>query len=104
MILVHIITESHDQAKEIALKLLSEKLIVSATLIEKTTNYSSENGVIEETCNTLVLGKTKAMLFDSIDRLLRELYPADMPVLYSIPIVNMDWEQAELLRSNTWQV
>ena len=43
------------------------------------------------------MGKTKALLFNVIDQLLKEKYPHKMPIIYSLPIVHMDWEQSKEL-------
>ena len=50
------------------------------------------------------MGKTKALLFNTIDELLREKYPNNMPTLFSIPIVHMDWEQADELVKETAKI
>ena len=50
------------------------------------------------------MAQTKGLLFDKIDRRLRGLYKQNMPVLYSVPIVNMDWEQADLLKAQTAKI
>lgn len=50
------------------------------------------------------MGKTKALLFNTIDELLKEKYKDNMPVIYSLPIVNMDWEQSKNLVNDVAKV
>ena len=44
---------------------------------------------------------TRAVLYDRVNQRIRELYPYDMPILYAVPIVSMDWEQNEHLLKDT---
>jgi len=102
MILIHIVTKEEDQAIEIVDFLMEEKLILDAVMMEKVMRREkNKNGIIESVSETLILGKTKALLFNDIDHILREKYKETMPVLYSIPIVNMDWEQVNELINET---
>jgi uncharacterized protein involved in tolerance to divalent cations len=105
MILLHIITDDKDQAVEIADFLMKEKLMLSATILE---NISGRRRTLDDEIQsvkqTLVIGKTKALLFNTIDEHLRKKYKENMPIIYSLPIVNMDWEQANELIQGTTKV
>ncbi|WP_020531790.1 hypothetical protein [Flexithrix dorotheae] len=104
MILIHIITNDYDQAAEVADYLANEKLILNAVMLEVSGRKRITGKKYKPIDQILVMGKTKALLFNTIDKMLRELYPENMPVLYSIPIVNMDWEQANELVKETVKV
>lgn len=99
MVLLHIITANNGQALEITDMLIEKKLIVDALTMEKVF-VRKRNGYddYENIEQTLIIGKTKALLFNDIDELLRKEYGEDMPVLYSIAIVNMDWQQMDELK------
>ena len=104
MVLLHIVTHSTAQAREIASLLTEEKLVLNA-LIQPNVSWIGKGMPAragEE--ETLVMAQTKGLLFDKIDRRLRGLYKQNMPVLYSVPIVNMDWEQADLLKAQTAKI
>ncbi|NNC84655.1 MAG: hypothetical protein HKN75_01155 [Bacteroidia bacterium] len=105
MILIHILTKDHAQALEISDFLVSKKLTVNAVILQNALvrKRDSSNQLISEN-QTFVMGKTKALLFNEIDRELRDKYPSNMPVLYSVPIVNMDWDQTEKLVEQTTKV
>ncbi|MCG8308685.1 MAG: hypothetical protein MI975_14930 [Cytophagales bacterium] len=105
MILLHVIANQEKQAIEVADFLMEQKLILDAVILEKVTvRERLKKGVFETFQNTMVMGKTKALLFPQIDRKLRKKYPENMPLLYSVPIVDMNWEQANKLISETAKV
>lgn len=105
MILLHVITSDEKQAMEIADFLINEKLILDAVVFEKVTvRKKNDEGELMTISNTLMMGKTKALLFNYIDTKLRKKYKNNMPELYSLAIVNMDWEQSNLLISKTAKV
>tara|TARA_B100000809_G_C15127922_1_gene527083 strand:+ start:144 stop:458 length:315 start_codon:yes stop_codon:yes gene_type:complete len=97
MILLHIISDDEEQAIEIANFLIEKDLILDATLLEKVSLRKKINNKIESLNKTLIMGKTKALLFDAINELLKEKYKENMPVMYSLPIIFMDWEQSKEL-------
>lgn len=105
MVLLHIITHDQKIATEICDYLVDRKLILNAVVMEQVhvRKLDSSNKLVSEP-RILIMGKTKALLFDKIDRELREIYANQMPVLYSIPIVSMDWEQARELADETVKV
>ena len=105
MVLLHIIPRSDKQADEIIPLLLNNKLIMNAVVMEKViVHHQSGKGSIDKTTRQLILCKTKALLFKPIDELLQSKYTGDMPVLYSLPIVHMDWKQADNLMRHTARV
>lgn len=97
MILLHIISDEEEQAIEITDFLIENNLILDAVLLEKVAVRKKEKGITKSTSKTLVMGKTKALLFTSIDEMLKNKYKEKMPVIYSTPIVHMDWEQSKEL-------
>lgn len=105
MVLLHIITNNRDQAIEIVDFLTEDKLMLHAVIIEKLTGRKrGKDGTFQDQDQILVIGQTKALLFNTIDELLREKYKQHMPVLYSLPIINMDWEQSRELINETLKV
>lgn len=105
MVLIHIVTDSEEQAIEITDLLIEKKLILNALMIEKAKmRKRTKEGTFETHSQTLVIGKTKGLLFNDIDLLLREKYNENMPTLYSIAIVNMDWDQADELMTETLKI
>jgi len=95
MDLLHVITQSEKQAKDVAHFLLKEKLVLDSLLMEKVL-YIEEKDMVPHYV-TLVKARTKHLLFNTIDEKLRQKYKDDMPILYSVPIVSMDKDQAQEL-------
>ena len=101
MILLHIRTTDKALATEISNFLLNEKLIIDTFLTQGIASRRNKEGKVIAKTEYLVFGKTKALLFDNIDQLIRSKYEDRMPILYSLPIINMDWEQTLELREKT---
>lgn len=105
MILAHIAVQKRKQAKEIAKLLLQKNLIFSARIsTKKIFEKNQRTGLIHFKKQTIVSGKTKALLFNNINQLLKKTYPATMPMVYAVPIIYMDEEQIQLLRNQTAKV
>ena len=105
MILIHVISRNEEQASEIANFLVSKNLIISACILEKTeVRKKSKNDTLISSTQFLIMGKTKALLFNKIDKLLRKKYKERMPELYSLAIVNMDWDKANELVEQTEKI
>jgi len=107
MILVHIITRKRAQALEIIDVLLENKLLFNAMLSRKKVfEKDDKTGELKNTFHTLIIGKTKSLLFNSINKLLISRYgnTEKMPALYCLPIVYMDPERAEALLEHTTEV
>lgn len=98
MIQIHIITKEPEQVKEIVELLVNERLITGVTVLDTVSSYKSDSGEIETVLTNLLIGRTKAMLFSIIENLLKEKYGDNMPVMYGMPIVNMDFEHMEKLK------
>lgn len=107
MILVHIITQKRVQALEIVETLLGRKLLYNAMISRKKVyQIDSKTGVLNGTVHSLIIGKTKSLLFNSINKLLLSTYghSGQMPSIYSLPIVYMDPDEAEELLAQTLKV
>ncbi|WP_396636604.1 divalent cation tolerance protein CutA [Maribacter sp. R77961] len=105
MILAHIIAKDKTQALQIINLLMDKNLLLQAAVSEKTV-YEKKNaeGQLISTKQTLIIGKTKALLFKTINDVLKKNFSTNMPMLYSVPIVYMDEELATILRENTAKV
>ena len=66
--------------------------------------FNEKTMKLEKQKQTLIIGKTKALLFNTINKELKEHFYQNMPMLYAVPIVYMDEELASTLRANTAKV
>lgn len=105
MISLTIITKTFEQGDEIIRLLLKERLVIEGTIQKNISCFrlDNKNNVVKSD-SSLLLCTTKALLFTKIDTLLRERYKDSMVVVYSVPIVNMDWEQSKILIEETQNV
>lgn len=102
MVLLHIISNDRQQTDEIADLLVKENLALSAVTIQSVSvREKRKNGEVGESDHTLLIARTRGLLFNTIQTRLRDIYPTSMPVIYSIPIVNMDWHEADGLADIT---
>lgn len=96
MILIHIVAKTTNQAIEIVDTLTEDKLILNSIISKEIIIRKNNDGKMVSENRTLIIGKTKSILFNTIEAKLRTKY-LEMPILYSIPITQMDWRQADFL-------
>jgi uncharacterized protein involved in tolerance to divalent cations len=63
MILAYIISNSKEEAENIAVDLLEKKLVFSVNIIEDTPSMRWENNKVIKLKRTIVLAKTKSLLY-----------------------------------------
>ncbi len=105
MMSLTLISKSLEQADEIAIYLIKKKLVIEANLISNSKCYQlSENNEVDKKNTVSIICTTKSLLFNTIDEYLKETYGQDMPTIYSVPVINMDWEQSKMLVEGTQSV
>lgn len=104
MVQIHILSKDMQQAKEIAKFLMNEQLILDVYITENHHFITMKDEQLDATSKVLLTGKTKALLFQDIDNKLKEKYAHQMPLVWSLAITHMDWEQAEYLIKHTASV
>ena len=105
MISLTIISSTSTQSNEIIQLLLKKRLVIEGTIQKNIKCFRLGIGTaVKESDATMLICTTKALLFTSIDKLLREKYKNGFPLLYSVPIIHMDWEQSRTLIEETQNV
>ena len=104
MIQLVIASKSEKQLEEIAVYLLKNHLVVSIDFHKNISRIELENEEIKTRNIHFITGKTKSLLFNEIDCKLREKYDDNIPEIFSHPIVNMDWQLANKLKSDIEKV
>ena len=85
--------------------LITKKLLFHAAVSEKTIYRKRDpKSKLERSKQLLIIGKTKALLFNEINKELKKHFPKNMPIFYSVPIVYMNEELGGVLRENTAKV
>ena len=69
MIQLHILTKESEQVEEIVELLVNERLITGVTVMNTLSSYKSNTGEIKTVETNLLIGRTKAMLFGTIENL-----------------------------------
>ena len=104
MVQLQILAKDQQQAEEIAEFLLKKKLVIDIYLSPSMPFLSAVYKQKNTTQKVLLTAKTKSLLFKEIDLEIKQRYPLNMPLVWSLAITHMDWEQAEFLIKNTASV
>lgn len=100
-----IIAKDTEQAEKVAMYLVKEKLVIEANLISNTKCFRlNKNQEVAKKSTAVLVCTTKSLLFNQIDEYLKGMYGKDMPEMYSVPIIYMDWEQSVNLVEGTQKV
>lgn len=88
----------------IAEMLLSKDLAIDLNLKRHINRIEWVNDSLVEERVYLLTAKTKSTLFPVIDRMIRAKFSEDMPEIYTLPIINMDWDQVRQLKEHFKEV
>ena len=94
MVFLRIVSKSEPKIESIAEILLREKLAIDLNIKRNLERLEYKDGAVVSTRVILLTGKTRGLLFNKIDKRLLEEFGENMPELYTLPIVHMDWGQA----------
>ncbi|MFC4634358.1 hypothetical protein ACFO3O_10600 [Dokdonia ponticola] len=93
MMLLNVVAHNAAQAKEIAVYLLENKFITQASIGEKEMYELNENHELQGAKQFIIKGISKALLFDTINKKIRDKYSKQMPTLFAEPLIYIDSEQ-----------
>ena len=86
-ILVLVTTKDKIEAEKIAQKLLEEKIIACANIIEHVNSHFRWSGEIDESEECLMVMKSRIDLFSELTRRVKALHSYKIPEILAIPIV-----------------
>ncbi|MGB0367951.1 MAG: divalent cation tolerance protein CutA [Flavobacteriales bacterium] len=98
MILLRIVSKSEAKIEEIAKLLLTEKFVIDVNIKREAQRVELVNDRLKYASVFVLTAKTKATLFATINKRLNLEFPQNLPEIYALPIVEMDWKQANVLR------
>lgn len=104
MVLIHILCSSPAQANNIVDFLIDEKLMLNALVSSKMLHKRLKNGQNESFEQTLIIGTTKALLFNKIKKSIKKKFLENLPLIYAMPIIYMDEHQNLELQTKTLKV
>jgi uncharacterized protein involved in tolerance to divalent cations len=104
MILLNIASENEKTIEKIAELLLTKKLAVDINLKVNVNRLRLVDDKIEKKPIYIITAKTKALLFNRIEELIKATFKDQTPELFSLPITTMEINQAEEIINNTQKV
>jgi len=103
MILLRIVSKNEAMLDEVAGFLLKENLAIDVNMKRHLERIELVDGFITSVRLFLLTAKTRSLLFETIQLKLREKYGNNLPEIYALPIVNMDWKSADDIHSKVRQ-
>lgn len=102
-IMVYVTTSSKKEAEKIAQTLLEEHLIACANIVGPVSSHFHWNGIIDSAEEYLMILKSRADLFASLEARVRALHSYEVPEVIAVPIVDgsmgyLDWMSEALNR------
>lgn len=101
MILTYIISNSREEAEKIAVELLEKKLVYSVNIIPDIYSLRRDGDEIVKLQRTIVLAKTKSLLFVQIEKYVKEVQTTGSAIVFSMPFSQMSQELWENIQRNT---
>ena len=98
MIQLVIASKSKEELEEISEYLLINHLVISIDFHFDIKRVELVKGKLNNYTIHFITGKTKSLLFNEIDKRIRNNYIKNIPEIYSHPITDMDWELQEYER------
>ncbi|MEL7005149.1 MAG: divalent cation tolerance protein CutA [Bacteroidota bacterium] len=90
MVLIYVITKDSAEARDIGRHLLEERLANSTNVIRSIETLRWNEGEIINTSETILLIKTKAVLYSRIEKRIGELMESHDANIFSMPITQIN--------------
>jgi uncharacterized protein involved in tolerance to divalent cations len=104
MILAYIISNSAEEAENIALDLLEKKLVYSVNIIPNIKSMRREGDSIVKLQRTIVLAKTKGLLFKMVQTEIERVQTTGTTIAFSMPLTQVSESLYESIQANTLKV
>ncbi len=98
MILLRIVSKNEKKIERIAEILLRENLAIDVNIQRELERMELLSDKLVSSKVYRLTAKTKALMFSKIDRRLNVEFLENLPEVHALPIVEMDWSQAEVLK------
>lgn len=97
MIVLKVVSNDAKTIKNVAKELLQTNLAINVSIESNVIHYTLINDELIPQQIHILSAKTKALLFNHIDDFLTKNFGDNLTEIYSVPIVHMDWKQADQL-------
>ncbi len=88
MMTLQIIVKNKQIAKAIAHEMFNRKLIYNAIINENVTSFEQSGTELIEKSMAMLITTGRAMNYADATVLIKQMFPTDEPVFYSIPVLN----------------
>jgi periplasmic divalent cation tolerance protein len=97
---LYVTTPSREVAEKIGRSLVEERLAACVNIIAATHSIYCWKGTIEEATEVVLIAKSRAALFEELEKRISELHPNDCPCIVAWPIAAghgpyLDWVAQE---------
>lgn len=98
---LYVTTPSREVAEKIGRTLVEERLAACVNIIAATHSIYWWKGTIEEATEVVLIAKSRAALFEELEKRISELHPYDCPCIVAWPIAAghrpyLDWVAQEM--------
>jgi len=106
MVLIYVVTKNRETGVSIAKKLIEKKLAYSINVLPDVTSFrpSNDESEIIEYTETLILVKTKALLYKKVEEAVHGIKGIEHPIIFSLPITQISEEMFKNIQANTQMV
>jgi uncharacterized protein involved in tolerance to divalent cations len=104
MILAYIISNSAEEAEKIAMELLEKRLVYSINIIPAIRSYLRDGNKIVKQKRTIVLAKSKSMLYPEIEKEVDSIQNSGTAIVFSVPFAQMSDLLFQNIQENTLKV
>lgn len=104
MILAYILTNSAEEAEEIAIDLLKKKLVYSINIISNVKSMRRENNKIIKINRTIILAKTKSLLYKKLEEEVQRVQTTGSAIVFSMPLSQMSQDLFDNIQHYTLKV
>lgn len=101
MILAYIISNSAEEAEQIAIDLLEKNFVYSVNIIPDIKSYRKEGEKIIKQHRTIVLAKAKSDLYQKIEDEVLRIQTTGTAIVFSMPMTQMSKNLFDNIRENT---
>lgn len=100
IIFVYVTTKDTQEAKQIALAVVNEKLAACANILPQMNSIYRWDDEVHDESETVLILKTRKEAFDSLASKIRELHSYDCPCIVVLPIVQGHEDYLRWIKNN----
>ncbi len=104
MVLIYLITKDSGEARSIGRSLIRERLANSANVIPSIQTLRWSGKDVINTSETILLIKTKSLLYSKIEKRVCELMGTNKPNIFSMPMTQINHGYQDTLREGVEEV